>query len=35
MVVRISKPHGITVDPDGNTWYTMFAVDKIGEFQLR
>jgi streptogramin lyase len=34
-VVKGSEPFGITVEPDGDPWYTMFEADKIGEFQLR
>ncbi len=34
-VVKDSQPFGITVDPEGDPWYTMLAADKIAEFQLR
>ena len=34
-VVKGSEPFGITVEADGDPWYTMHAADKIGEFQLR
>lgn len=34
-VVKGSEPFGITVEPDGDPWYTMLAADKIAEFQLR
>jgi streptogramin lyase len=34
-VVKGSEPFGITVEPDGDPWYTMIAANKIGEFQLR
>ena len=34
-VVKGSQPFGITVEPDGDPWYTLFAADRIAEFQLR
>ena len=34
-VVRKSDPFGITVDAQGNPWYTLRAANKIAEFQLR
>ena len=34
-VVKGSEPFGITVEPDGDPWYTMLEADKIGEFRLR
>lgn len=34
-VVKGSEPFGITVEADGDPWYTMFAANRIGEFQLR
>lgn len=33
--VKDSQPFGITVDADGDPWYTMMAADKVAEFQLR
>ena len=33
--VKGSQPFGITVDSEGDPWYTMLAADKIAEFQLR
>ena len=34
-VVKRSEPFGITVDAEGDPWYTMMSANKIGEFQLR
>jgi streptogramin lyase len=34
-VVKGSEPFGITVDAGGEPWYTMFAANRIAEFQLR
>ena len=34
-VVKGSEPFGITVEADGDPWYTMLSADKIGELQLR
>ena len=34
-VVKGSEPFGITVEADGDPWFTMLAANKIGEFQLR
>ena len=34
-VVKGSAPFGITVQPDGDPWYTMFSADKVAELQLR
>jgi virginiamycin B lyase len=34
-VVKGSEPFGVTVDAQGDPWYTMMAANKIGEFQLR
>ena len=34
-VVKGSEPFGITVDAEGDPWYTMMSANKIGEFQLR
>ena len=33
--VKGSQPFGITVAPNGDPWYTMFAADKIATLQLR
>ncbi|HEY3021372.1 MAG TPA: hypothetical protein VGJ32_14340 [Solirubrobacteraceae bacterium] len=33
--VKGSEPFGITVDADGDPWYTMMSANKIAEFQLR
>ena len=34
-VVKGSEPFGLTVDAEGDPWYTMMAANKIGEFQSR
>jgi virginiamycin B lyase len=34
-VVKGSEPFGITVDAEGDPWYTMMSANRIGEFQLR
>ena len=34
-VVKGSEPFGITVEGDGDPWYTMHEADKIAELQLR
>ena len=34
-VVKGSEPFGITVDAEGDPWYTLFAANRIAEFQLR
>ena len=34
-VVKGSEPFGITVEHDGDPWYTMLEADKVAEFQLR
>jgi len=33
--VKGSQPFGITVDAEGDPWYTMMAANKVAEFQLR
>ena len=33
--VKRSEPFGITVDADGDPWYTMMSANKIGELRLR
>ena len=33
--VKGSQPFGITVAPNGDPWYTMFAANKIATLQLR
>jgi len=33
--VKGTQPFGITVDADGDPWYTMMSANKIAEFQLR
>ena len=33
--VKGSEPFGITVAPNGDPWYTMFAAGKIATLQLR
>ncbi|MDF2703712.1 MAG: hypothetical protein K0S10_2658, partial [Rubrobacteraceae bacterium] len=34
-VVKGSEPFGITVDTNGNPWFTMLSADKIATLQLR
>jgi virginiamycin B lyase len=34
-VVKNSEPFGITVDSEGNPWFTMLSADKIATLQLR
>jgi streptogramin lyase len=34
-VVKGSEPFGITVDADGDPWYTMVSADKVATLQLR
>jgi virginiamycin B lyase len=34
-VIKGSEPFGITVDAEGDPWYTMMSANRIGEFQLR
>jgi streptogramin lyase len=34
-VVKGSQPFGITVAPNGDPWYTMFAASKVATLQLR
>ena len=34
-IVKGSEPFGITVDAEGDPWYTMMSANKIAEFQLR
>jgi virginiamycin B lyase len=34
-VVKGSEPFGITVDADGDPWYTMMSANRIAELQLR
>jgi virginiamycin B lyase len=33
-VVKNSEPFGITIDADGDPWYTMLNADKVATFQL-